>query len=84
MSQSGLSHQIAAPEKELGTPVVQRLGCGVRITGAREEQLVHGERQASTMEGLSSEDPSSAGTWTRPRTGARHRGSGAVRWDRCR
>lgn len=34
MSQPALSHQIAALEKELGTPVVHRLGRGVRVTAA--------------------------------------------------
>ncbi|HEX3792109.1 MAG TPA: LysR family transcriptional regulator [Pseudonocardiaceae bacterium] len=34
MSQPALSHQIAALEKELGTPVVHRLARGVRVTTA--------------------------------------------------
>jgi DNA-binding transcriptional LysR family regulator len=34
MSQPALSHQIAALEKELGTPVVHRLARGVRVTAA--------------------------------------------------
>ena len=34
MSQPALSHQIAALERELGTPVVHRLGRGVRVTAA--------------------------------------------------
>src|ERR1700754_528387 len=34
MSQPALSHQIAALEKELGTPVVERLWRGVRVTAA--------------------------------------------------
>lgn len=34
MSQPALSHQIAALEKELRTPVVHRLGRGVRVTAA--------------------------------------------------
>jgi DNA-binding transcriptional LysR family regulator len=34
MSQPAMSHQIAALEKELGTPVVQRLWRGVRVTAA--------------------------------------------------
>lgn len=34
MSQPALSHQIAAMEKELGTPVAERLWRGVRITAA--------------------------------------------------
>jgi DNA-binding transcriptional ArsR family regulator len=34
MSQPALSHQIAALERELGTPVVERLGRGVRVTAA--------------------------------------------------
>jgi DNA-binding transcriptional LysR family regulator len=61
MSQPALSHQIAALEKELGTPVVQRLGRGVRVTAAglaaAEEarislraagQAVHKGRQVGT------------------------------------
>ncbi|WP_433445901.1 LysR family transcriptional regulator [Streptomyces sp. CA-142005] len=34
MSQPALSHQIAALERELGTPVVERLARGVRVTAA--------------------------------------------------
>ncbi|MGH6656769.1 MAG: LysR family transcriptional regulator [Actinocrinis sp.] len=34
MSQPALSHQIAALERELKTPVVERLGRGVRVTAA--------------------------------------------------
>src|ERR1700754_3557811 len=34
MSQPALSHQIAALEKELGAPVVERLWRGVRVTAA--------------------------------------------------
>ncbi|GII30365.1 LysR family transcriptional regulator [Planotetraspora mira] len=34
MSQPALSHQIAALERELGTPVVERLSRGVRVTAA--------------------------------------------------
>ncbi|MFI1790997.1 LysR family transcriptional regulator [Streptomyces olivaceoviridis] len=34
MSQPALSHQIAALEKELGTPVVERLSRGIRVTAA--------------------------------------------------
>ncbi|MGW5365884.1 LysR family transcriptional regulator [Actinopolymorpha pittospori] len=34
MSQPALSHQIAALERELGTPVVERLTRGVRVTAA--------------------------------------------------
>src|ERR1700742_4097911 len=34
VSQPALSHQIAALERELGTPVIHRLGRGVRITAA--------------------------------------------------
>lgn len=34
MSQPALSHQIAALEKDIGTPVVHRLGRGVRVTAA--------------------------------------------------
>ena len=34
LSQPALSHQIAALERELGTPVVHRLGRGVRVTAA--------------------------------------------------
>jgi DNA-binding transcriptional LysR family regulator len=34
MSQPALSHQIAALEKELGAPVVERLSRGVRVTAA--------------------------------------------------
>ncbi|WP_108924589.1 LysR family transcriptional regulator [Mycobacterium montefiorense] len=34
MSQPALSHQIASLEKELGTPVVERLPRGVRVTAA--------------------------------------------------
>ena len=34
MSQSALSHQIAAIERELGTPVIERLPRGVRPTAA--------------------------------------------------
>ena len=34
MSQPALSHQIAAMEKELGTPVIERLPRGVRPTAA--------------------------------------------------
>ncbi|HEX3783626.1 MAG TPA: LysR family transcriptional regulator [Pseudonocardiaceae bacterium] len=34
LSQPALSHQIAALEHELGTPVVERLGRGVRVTAA--------------------------------------------------
>lgn len=34
MSQPALSHQIAALERELGTPVVERLPRGVRVTAA--------------------------------------------------
>jgi DNA-binding transcriptional LysR family regulator len=34
MSQSALSHQIAALERELGTPVIERLARGVRPTAA--------------------------------------------------
>jgi DNA-binding transcriptional LysR family regulator len=64
MSQPALSHQIAALEKELGTPVVQRLGRGVRVTAAglaavdearialhAAEQVVHKGRQAGTGRG---------------------------------
>ncbi|HEX4221308.1 MAG TPA: LysR family transcriptional regulator, partial [Pseudonocardiaceae bacterium] len=61
MSQPALSHQIAALEKEIGTPVVQRLGRGVRVTAAglaavdearialrAAEQTVHKGRQVGT------------------------------------
>ncbi|MFB9304311.1 LysR family transcriptional regulator [Kibdelosporangium philippinense] len=34
LSQPALSHQIASLERELGTPVVERLGRGVRVTAA--------------------------------------------------
>ena len=34
MSQPALSHQIAALEKELGVPVVERMWRGVRVTAA--------------------------------------------------
>jgi len=34
MSQPALSHQIAAIERELGTPVIERLGRGIRPTAA--------------------------------------------------
>lgn len=34
LSQPALSHQLAALERELGTPVVHRLGRGVRVTAA--------------------------------------------------
>lgn len=34
LSQPALSHQLAALERELGTPVVHRLGRGVRLTAA--------------------------------------------------
>ncbi|WP_079050660.1 LysR family transcriptional regulator [Streptomyces sp. NRRL F-5122] len=34
MSQPALSHQIASLERELGTPVVERLSRGVRVTAA--------------------------------------------------
>ena len=34
LSQPALSHQLGAIERELGTPVVQRLGRGVRVTAA--------------------------------------------------
>ncbi|MYX33123.1 MULTISPECIES: LysR family transcriptional regulator [unclassified Streptomyces] len=34
MSQPALSHQVAALERELGTPVVERLARGVRVTAA--------------------------------------------------
>lgn len=34
LSQPALSHQIAALERELGTPVLQRLPRGVRATAA--------------------------------------------------
>jgi DNA-binding transcriptional LysR family regulator len=34
MSQPALSHQIAALERELGTPVVERLTRGIRVTAA--------------------------------------------------
>ena len=61
MSQPALSHQIAALEKELGTPVVHRRGRGVRVTAAglaaaeearialrAAEQVVHKGRQVGT------------------------------------
>ncbi|MFD1050699.1 LysR family transcriptional regulator, partial [Kibdelosporangium lantanae] len=34
LSQPALSHQIGSLERELGTPVVHKLGRGVRVTAA--------------------------------------------------
>jgi DNA-binding transcriptional LysR family regulator len=42
MSQPALSHQIAALERELGTPVVERLGRGVRVTAAGRAAAAEG------------------------------------------
>ena len=68
MSQPALSHQIAAIERELGTPVIERLPRGVRPTAAglaaaAEARLAPAEAARAVIEGRGVE--AGSGPWRR-------------------